>query len=375
MPLVFPALAAVAAWAFLALARLAAHRGAPRLDPAPAPADAPAVAAVIPARNEAQSIGAVIAALRASDYPGGLSVVLVDDGSTDGTADAARGAAGSLDLSIIAAPPLQKGWSGKLAAVHAGVAAADRHARYLLFIDADIALAPATLSTLVAHAERERLDLVSLMARLDSRGFWGALLVPAFVFFFQKLYPFHRINEDAAAAAGGCMLIRRETYDRAGGVAAFKDALIDDCAMARAIRSAGGRLSLSLADEEARSLRDNRSLASIWSMVERTAFTQLRHSWALVALAFAGMGLLYWTAPVIFVASAFVGDKASMTLALAAFALMMTAYRPTARLYGLGLAGTAMLPVAAFLYALMTVSSAIRHASGKGGAWKGRVYP
>jgi hypothetical protein len=195
------------------------------------------------------------------------------------------------------------------------------------------------------------------------------------VFFFQKLYPFHRINEDAAAAAGGCMLIRRETYDRAGGVAAFKDALIDDCAMARAIRSAGGRLSLSLADEEARSLRDNRSLASIWSMVERTAFTQLRHSWALVALAFAGMGLLYWTAPVIFVASAFVGDKASMTLALAAFALMMTAYRPTARLYGLGLAGTAMLPVAAFLYALMTVSSAIRHASGKGGAWKGRVYP
>jgi hopene-associated glycosyltransferase HpnB len=394
---------AFAAALYLAIFRLPFLRPLERLSVSWRPAEWPEIVAVIPARNEADTIGMVVSALFASRYEGALSLVLVDDHSDDGTperafeAAAARGglesqsgeaASGEFSarfkdgrrLAIRHARPLPAGWTGKLWAVSAGLEAAQETApaaRYVLLLDADIALAPATLERLVAHAEKNSLALASLMARLDSRGLWGALLIPAFVFFFQKLYPFRRVNNRAdgiAAAAGGCMLVRRDALDDIGGVQSIRGRIIDDCALAAAIKETGRPIWLGLAKDEAESLRDNRSFGSVWNMVARTAFAQLRHSWVLLAATIAGM-LLYLAPPALALAYGVHREAETAIIAGAAWLLTALAYRPTAALYGQPFWAAFLLPLAAALYTGMTVSSALRHASGRGGAWKGRTYP
>lgn len=367
-------------WIGLASTRLQPFRAPPRLGAAPARGASPGVVAVIPARNEEETIGAVIAAHAASDYRGAFSVILVDDHSTDETS--ARAAAASEGaLEVIGAPPLPQGWTGKLWAVNAGLARARETApgaKYVLLTDADIVLAPATLTRLVAQAEDTGAALTSLMARLDGRGFWGRLLIPAFVYFFQKLYPFHVVNDPSkklAAAAGGCMLIRRDALDAIGGVNAIRGRLIDDCALADEIKRSGRIIWLGLAKDEAISLRDNRSLSSVWSMVARSAFAQINRSWALLAGTVAGMIFIYLAAPAIALSFPLHQNAAAATVSVAAWAAMAATYLPTARIYDQAPWKTFFLPAAAFLYTLMTLTSAIDHARGKGGAWKGRAYP
>jgi len=251
-------------------------------------------------------------------------------------------------------------------------------AKYFLFTDADIVHGPDTLEKLVAKAEAECLSLTSLMARLDARGFWGGLLIPAFIYFFQKLYPFPHSNDpwhDVAAAAGGCMLVRRRALERTGGVAAIKDNLIDDCALARQLKGeVERRIWIGLADKEVVSLRDNRSLSSIWSMVSRTAFTQLDYSWLKLAGTVIAMTLIYLAAPLIIFTWPLHGNIAATLTAIAAWFIMSMTYRPTAKLYDQSRWKAFSLPTAAFFYTLMTITSAWKHLRGRGGAWKGRAY-
>ncbi len=253
------------AWLFLLLFWGGFWRADQRLQDVAEPTKWPDVTVLIPARNEALTIGAVVHGHMATAYPGSASLIVVDDHSEDGTGEIAD-AAGAL---VVKAEALPKGWSGKLWALENALRHADTispNANYLLLTDADILHDPETLRRLVAKAESEDLDLASLMARLDARGVWGALLIPAFIFFFQKLYPFRWVNRaksQIAAAAGGCVLLRRDALRRIGGFSAIHDALIDDCALAARIKETGGRIWLGLADHEVISLRNNRNFSSI----------------------------------------------------------------------------------------------------------------
>jgi hopene-associated glycosyltransferase HpnB len=308
------------------------------------PAHWPKVVAIIPARDEAQSIGAVLASHAATEYPGHFSVILIDDGSTDGTGEIARGIAATSPrpIHVLEAPPLPPGWTGKLWALETGTrtaASLTPAAGMILLTDADIIHAPGTLIRLVAHAEGQGLGMVSLMARLDARGFWGALLIPAFAFFFQKLYPFPWVNDptrDTAGAAGGCILVRREALDAIGGIAAIRGALIDDCTLAATIKHGPPRRAiwLGLAEHEAVSLRDNRALGSVWKMVARTAFTQLRHSTMLLVGSVLGMALIYLAGPLAVLLLPLHGSTLAGSLGAVAWMLSGLAYLPTVRLYG-----------------------------------------
>lgn len=376
-------LPALLAWLWLLVGHGGFWRADQRLPAASAPAAWPEVAVLIPARDEAATIAGVLQSHGQSRYPGPLTVILVDDGSTDGTARIARATALPRPLHVLEAPALPPGWTGKMHALATGEAALARlapHARWLLLSDADIRHAPDTLARLVAQAEARGLALVSLMARLDARGPWGRLLIPAFVFFFQKLYPFARVNDardPTAAAAGGCVLLEREALAAIGGIAAIRDALIDDCALAARVKRGPPRRAiwLGLAEGEVVSLRDNRRLGSIWSMVARTAYAELRHSPLRLAGAVAGMGLVYLAGPAVALTWPVHGATGAAALGLGAWALMGLAYRPTLGLYGLGAGWAATLPLAALIYTLMTLDSARRHLAGHGGAWKGRSYP
>ena len=371
---------ALAAWLYLAILHGRFWRADQRLDPAPPPPSTwPEIVALIPARDEADVVGRAVASLLAQDYPGAVSVVLVDDRSTDGTAEAARAAAGGdARLTAIQAPPLEPGWTGKLWAMNAGLGHALRahpEARFVLLTDADIAHERSALRRLVAKAEAERRDLVSLMVKLHCVGVWERLLIPAFVFFFQKLYPFPRVNDPGnrtAGAAGGCMLVRRTALARIGGLAPIKGALIDDCALARAIK-AGGPIWLGLAEASA-SLRPYDGLGGIWRMVARTAFTQLRFSVLLLAGTVLGMAVLYAAPPIAAILGILSACWTMVALGAAGWLLMAALYRPTQRLYVRPAWESALLPVAALLYLLMTLSSAVAHWRGRGGAWKGRTY-
>lgn len=392
------------AWAYLGFVRLPFLRPLERLIVSWRPAEWPEVVVVIPARNSADTIGMVVSAIFSSRYLGRLSVILVDDQSADGTAELAFEAAatcGTLEqqsasladgrsearfsdgrrLLIRRAPPLPSGWTGKLWAVSAGLEAAKEEAPeapYVLLIDADIAIAPTTLEGLVAHAEKNSLSLTSLMARLDAHGVWGGLLIPAFVFFFQKLYPFRRVNNRAdveAAAAGGCMLVRRSVLDEIDGVQGIRGEIIDDCALAAAIKRGGRSIWLGLAQYEAISLRDNRALGSIWTMVARTAFAQLQYSWILLAATVVGMIVLYLMAPALAFSYGVHRDELAALVGASAWLLMALTFRPTAALYGLPFWAAFLLPLAGALYTAMTISSALRHAGGRSVVWKGRTYP
>jgi hopene-associated glycosyltransferase HpnB len=370
----------IAIWAGLLFGRGGFWRADQRLPAVPPERPAwPAVVAVVPARNEAATIAAAVASLLGQDYSGGVRVVVVDDHSDDGTAEKARAVANGSDrLTVVTGAALPSGWTGKLWAVHQGLAAAARvapDAVYVLLTDADIVHDPSSVRRLVAKAEAECLDLVSLMVLLHCQGFWERLLIPAFVFFFQKLYPFPRVNDPKrpeAAAAGGCMLVRRRALDAAGGVAAIRDRLIDDCALAGMIKCSGP-IWLGLT-KDVRSIRAYESLGDIWRMVARAAFTQLSHSWLALAGTVVGMAIVYLVPPLAVALGLATGAAVPAIVGVAAWLLMAVAYWPTLRLYGLGLGWAFALPAAGFLYTLMTLDSARRHWQGRGGSWKGRHY-
>ena len=371
------AFAALLGWVWLAVFRGAFWLCDQRLGGDAATLDAwPEIVAVIPARDEAETIARSIGSLIEQDYPGGLTVIVVDDESGDGTAEIARQASGRGRVDVVGGAQLEPGWAGKVWAMHQGLARAGElapDARYVLLTDADIDHGADSLRQLVAKAESGTLDLVSLMVRLRCERFWERWLIPAFVFFFQKLYPFRWVNRGrVAAAAGGCMLVRRTALERIGGVEAIRDRVIDDCALAAEIAK-GGRIWLGLA-ETSRSIRGYDGLAGIWNMVARTAFVQLNHSLLLLAGTLAGMALLYLLPPAALIAGGLSGDRGAMAFGAAGWALMTALYLPMLQYFGLGSWRAVLLPAVACLYSAMTVSSALRHYRGRGAAWKGRSY-
>lgn len=351
----------------------------------------PSVCAVVPARNEADLLPVTLRSLLMQDYPGSFTVLLIDDYSTDGTAKVAESVAQALDkrwqLNILSGEPLPTGWTGKLWAMEQGISYAQKLTpppEYFLLTDADIEHDASNLRKLIAKAEKENLELVSLMVLLRCKSFWEQLLIPAFVFFFQKLYPFRWVNNplnSTAAAAGGCILITREALTRINGFQEVRQALIDDCALAKAVKSTGGYkrdgkggiwLGLSRLTH---SLRPYPSLSSIWDMVARTAFTQLNYSpWLLVGTLI-GMTLIYLVPPVGAILGGLTGNWLIMSVSLCIWLLMAIAYLPTLRLYGCSPLLAFCLPAIALIYTLMTLDSALRHWQKRGGSWKGRVYP
>lgn len=451
-----PAALALLAWVWLALARgmfwrtdvrlprvgdPAAWRSAPTPDPggfsvpapdlgqssvpAAGPGGWPSVAVVVPARDEAAVLPQSLPALLAQEYPGRLRLIVVDDGSTDGTGEVA---AQWPQITVVRPGEPPAGWAGKLWALRAGVRAAsspgesargpgapvrdfgepsrsprepsatarDSGGRtaagssgdsgdpgdagapgYLLFTDADIVHPYDSLSALVRAAGEHQLDLVSQMARLRVRTGWERLVVPAFVYFFALLYPFRWSNRPGArtaAAAGGCVLVRREALERAGGIDAVRGAIIDDVALARAVKRAGGRTFLGLA-ERIESVRPYPDLASLWRMVSRSAYAQLRHSLLLLAGTVLGLAVVFLAPPLSTVVGAATGDLPVLVTGLAGWLLMAATFVPILRYYRQPVVGALALPFTATLYLAMTVDSALRHYRGRGGAWKGRIYP
>lgn len=340
------------------------------------PARCPDVAVVVPARNEADVIEDAIASILAQNYDGSVRLFVVDDRSNDATG----AIAGKFDdVTVVPGSDAPPGWTGKMWAVSQGVTAANRGApgaEYLWLTDADIEHHPGELSSLVALSEDRKLDLNSLMVRLRVDGIWDILLIPAFVFFFQKLYPFAWVNDPnrkIAAAAGGSMLVRRAALARIGGIDAIAGELIDDCALAERIKRTGGAIRLSLATET-RSIRAYGRLGEIWRMVARTAFHQLRYSAVALAGTVLAMVFLYLGPPVLTVAALLLGEAPAATAAFAAWFAMGWAFAPTLYRYGLSPYIAFTLPIAGFLYTVMTVDSARRHWLGKGGEWKGRTH-
>ncbi len=379
------ALASFAAWIVLLTARggfwrepLDAHRYCERIE-----LGSTRVEAVVPARDEAEVIGTSLSSLAAQRFAGTLHVTLVDDHSVDGTSaiagDALARGSGPERCTIVGAAPLEPGWTGKLGALESGVRAisAVRPAPdYWLFSDADIEHDPDNVQELVAKARGDDLDLVSLMVRLRCRSRWERLLVPAFIFFFQKLYPFAWSNDPrraTAAAAGGCVLISNTALERIGGLASISDRLIDDCALALKVKKSGGRIWLGLT-RRTRSIRPYENLDTLWTMIKRTAYTQLGLSRSILALAVAGMLLLYLVPVAAALAGALDGRLALFAAGLAGWTLMALAYSPTIRAYELPRHAAFGLPLAALLYTAMTVDSALAHARKRGGGWKGRTY-
>lgn len=368
-------------WIWLLCARGQFWRADRRLLPADNGTDAshwPSICAVIPARDEAAVLPATLRSLLQQDYPGDFTAILVDDCSTDGTGEIAAQWQQSGALEVLPGQPLPAGWSGKLWAIEQGIrqaAARPEPPEYFLLTDADIVHAPGNLRQLAHKSTADDLDLVSLMVRLRCESFWERALIPAFIFFFQKLYPFRWANSPRhrlAAAAGGCILIRRAALERIGGIQAIQHALIDDCALAAKVK-AGGNIWLGLS-ESTYSLRPYESLQSIWDMVARTAYTQLNYSPLLLAGTLLGMGLTYWVAPVGTAIGLLSGNGALAAIAALTWGAMALAYWPTVQLYRQSPLWTLALPAIATIYTLATLDSAWRHWQGKGGAWKGRTY-
>lgn len=363
--------ATVAIWIYLLLFRGGFWRLSRDKPPAAAVAPPRSVVAVVPARDEAVVIGRAIASLLGQSHAD-LHVILVDDQSSDGTAEVACAAAlgAGARLTICRGTPVPRGWTGKLWAMQQGIAAAEaRRPDYLLLTDADIVHAPGNLAELIARAESGGFDLVSLMVRLSCRGPWERLLIAAFVFFFFKLYPPRWVADPArrtSAAAGGCMLIRRDSLERIGGIERIRGEIIDDCALARRIKR-GGRVWLG-PSRETRSIREYGSWRAIWDMVARCAFAQLGYSALLLGLTLFMLAVIY-LAPPLLVAS---GPLAARLLGAASWMAMSLAFVPTLRAYdGTGWLAC-LLPAVALFYAAATIASAVLFWRGRGGYWKGR---
>ena len=370
----------LAAWLWLLLFQGFFWRTDVRLPRRTDPGEWPSVCVVVPARDEAAVLPASLPSLLAQDYPGRAEVFLVDDGSSDGTGELARRLArerGGLALTVDSPGEPPAGWTGKLWAVRHGIGLARaRDPEYLLLTDADIAHAPDSLRELVAAARTGGFDAVSQMARLRVDSLWERLVVPAFVYFFAQLYPFRRIGRTGtrtAAAAGGCVLLRTEAAVRARIPDAIRGAVIDDVALARAVKRGGGRVWLGLADR-VDSVRPYPRLADLWRMVSRSAYAQLRHQPALLLGTIAGLALVYLVPPVALAVGAAAGDGVTAVLGGLAWLVMTGTYVPMLRYYRQPLWPAPLLPVTAFLYLLMTADSAVQHYRGRGAAWKGRTY-
>jgi hopene-associated glycosyltransferase HpnB len=364
---------ALLAWVWLALLRGGYWRTDVRLSRASAPQRWPSVAVVVPARDEAGIVDATVPTLVGQDYPGPLRVIVVDDNSADGTGELVKQRWPTVSVTRPGEP--EPGWAGKLWALPAGVAEAGA-VEFVMFTDADIAHPPDSVAALVAVAQEGGLDLVSLMARLRVRTGWERLVVPAFVYFFAMLFPFRWSNRPGArtaAAAGGCVLVRRAVLERAGGIAAIRGAVIDDVALARAVRRAGGRTFLGLADGVT-SVRAYPTLGSLWRMVSRSAYAQLRHSLVLLAGTVLGLLLVFAVPPVSTVVGVLVRDPVLGGLGAVGWLLMAATYVPMLRYYRQPWVASLALPFTAALYLAMTVDSALAHYRGRGAAWKGRTY-
>jgi len=324
-----------------------------------------AVVAIIPARDEALTIGDTVRSLRGQTHE--FRIVVADDESSDGTGAVAVAAGAEL----VRVPPLPLGWKGKLWAVNAGIEAAGGDSDYLLLTDADIEYVSREIVAGLLARAAEGFDLVSVMVRLRCESRAEKMLIPAFVFFFFMLYPpeWVRSGRGAAAAAGGCMLISCGMLEKIGGIAAIRDALIDDCALAQAVRKVGGRVWLGIAKDEVRSIRDYGTAAEIRAMISRSAFAQLRHSAWLLAGTVLGLVVTYLLPPALL----FSGDRVSVALGLIAWLVSAILFAPTVRLYRAPLWTIFCLPVIAGFYLVATVESALSYWNGKGGRWKGRV--
>ena len=333
---------------------------------------APRVAVVVPARNEADVIERVIRALLQQDYPGPLRIFVVDDHSTDGTAEEVVKAANvrSDRLTILSATALPAGWTGKMWALAQGVErAAEFSPDYFLFTDADIVHSPGSVSSLVAMAQASGLDMVSMMVKLECSSFAERALIPAFVFFFFMLYPPEWVNDRrkrTAGAAGGDILVRAEALRKAGGIETIRNELIDDCALAREIKRKGG-IWLGLT-RNASSIRSYEGFSGIGRMISRNAFYQLRHSVWLLLGTLLGLGITYLVPPVL----VFLGGWASVVGGLA-WVAMSLCFLPMVRFYGLSPLWAVTLPFVALFYAGATVHSAVQYWMGRGGEWKGRA--
>jgi hopene-associated glycosyltransferase HpnB len=372
-------------WLYLVVARGGFWRAVQRDDASPLDCIAkggssgawPVVSAVIPARDEADCVGQTVASLLRQTYPGEFNVVLVDDQSRDGTGEAAReaaaasGAAGR--LTVISGSALPPGWTGKLWAQRQGVEACENASRppeFILFTDADIVYAPDALQVLVARAKADGLVLTSLMAKLRCKSFAERMFVPAFIFFFQMLYPFAWANNPrraTAAAAGGCMLVRREALRAAGGFESIRTALIDDCSLAKLLK-AQGPISITLTDR-VHSIRAYPEIGEIRRMVSRTAYAQLHYSPLILLGTVLGLALTY-LAPV---ALTLFARGWPQFIGLFSWILMVLAFRPILRFYRLSVLWAPFLPVIAAIYMAFTLDSAYQHARGRGGMWKGRA--
>jgi hopene-associated glycosyltransferase HpnB len=360
-----------------------------------APRNWPPVAAVVPARNEADSLPSTLPSLLAQDYPGEFAVFLVDDSSDDGTGATAAelGEKPALEsaapLTVVRGKPRPAGWAGKVWAMAQGLTAvtatspAGSDGGYVLFTDADIAWAPTALRDLVAAAEADDRALVSQMVLLRAQARWERLIVPAFVYFFAQLYPFSKVNNPAsrtAAAAGGCMLVRRTALHQAGGLEHIKGALIDDVALGSLLKRDGNRVWLGLTTDIT-SARPYPSLASLWHMIARSAYVELRYNPLLLAGTLGGLLLLYVVPPAgliaaLIAAAAGLGSQAAGVAGVAGFdtwVLMSVSFVPMLRLYKLSPMRAPALPFIAALYAAMTADSARRHYTGKAVSWRGRT--
>jgi hopene-associated glycosyltransferase HpnB len=375
----FVALVPLLVWTYLVLARGFFWLMRERDDRGGLPGTAhgwPSVVAIVPARDEADVVAHAVASLLAQDYPGSFRIVLVDDQSTDGTAEeagrAARMNGGRERFELLRGQSRPAGWTGKVWAMHQGLkhVSETEAPDYLLFTDADIAHAPDNIQCLVRRAEHDRLVFVSLMAKLHCDSFAERLLVPAFVFFFAMLFPFAWANDrtrTTAAAAGGCMLVRRDALVAAGGLEPIADAIIDDCALARILNQQGPTW-LGLTNR-ATSLRFYPAFGDIGRMVSRSAYAQLRYSPALLCGTVFGMLIVYAAPPLL---ALFAQGTARLEGALA-WLLMAAAYQPILRFYRLTPAWGAAMPAIGAIYAGFTIDSAIQHWRGRGGMWKGRA--
>ncbi|MGK7899398.1 MAG: glycosyltransferase [Xenococcus sp. (in: cyanobacteria)] len=343
----------------------------------------PDVWAIIPVRNEAEVISHSLSSLLQQDYPGEFNIVLVDDQSTDQTAIIAQKTAQELNcqskLHLVTGQSLPAGWKGKIWALAQGIdyiSNKNIQPEYLLLTDGDIQHDQHNLEKLVEFAQIKQLDLLSLMVLLRCQSFWEKLLIPAFVFFFAKLYPFEWVNnpqKSIAAAAGGCVLIRRQTLEAIGGIAVIRNALIDDCTLAQKVKAQNYKIWLGLTSSNI-SLRPYENLKSIWDMVARSAYTQLNYSIWLLVLAVFGMILLYLSSPIALFTGIMQQDMTLILLGISIWLLMAIAYLPTILLYKMSFLWSFFLPAIAFLYILMTIDSARKHWLGEGEVWKGRIY-
>ena len=365
----------VATWAYLALARGSFWRIQSAKPDTSGKAEFPgSVVAVVPARNEAELIGPVITSLLNQSVA--MPVVLVDDESTDGTADVAQRAAekaGKADaLIVIQSKPLPMWWTGKLCAMHQGIERARAfNPAWLLSVDADVLHGPETVANLGRIASQGPYDLVSFMVKLHCESLAEKLLIPAFVYFFFMLYPPAWIRDprrSTAGAAGGCILVRAETLERAGGLESIRGAVIDDCSLARLLKQHDGRLWIGLTDQS-QSLRRYETFSDVEHMVSRTAFNQLNHSSLLLLGTIAGMVITYLAPPLLLLTH----SRLTIFMGAAAWAAMTITYSTMVRYYRLNPAWALTLPLAAFFYLGATMHSAVKYWNGSGGDWKGRV--